>query len=366
MNQTFTKTGTAVKQILVVGFDSYSYILMNENRDDLGYYRFKEVNNSFKAYSWLNSKATKTDISKEPLAVICSYEFLRDDNFNLLKNIKLNPELRSIPFIVVATEDEFELDREVAIRMGIDDCYTEPVNWNDLRQRLEFLYQFKPQIVQNRASVDEQYKLKIPTGKRIFDIVVASSALFVLSPLLLIVALLIKVGSKGPVVYRSKRVGRGYQVFDFLKFRSMCQDADDKLAGVKHLNNYDKGTEEGKTSFIKIKNDPRVTTIGKFIRKTSIDELPQLFNVLRGEMSVVGNRPLPLYEAEQVTKDEWARRFLCPAGLTGLWQVSPDGKDTMTVEERIGLDIEYAKEFSFWMDAKIISRTIPAMIQRGE
>ena len=94
--------------------------------------------------------------------------------------------------------------------------------------------------------------------------------------------------------------------------------------------------------------------------------MPQLFNVLRGEMSIVGNRPLPLYEAEQVTKDEWARRFLCPAGLTGLWQVSPNGKDTMSVEERIGLDIEYAKEFSFLMDAKIISRTLPAMIQRGE
>ncbi|MEM8908869.1 MAG: sugar transferase, partial [Bacteroidota bacterium] len=302
----------------------------------------------------------------EPLAVICNYDFLQKDHFNLLKSIQLNPALKAIPFIVIDTEGAFELDREVAIRMGIDDCYTEPVNWNDLRQRLEFLYTFKPQIVHARVEKNEDFSLKIPIGKRMFDIVVATTALILLSPLMLIVALLIKMGSDGPVVYRSKRVGRGYQVFDFLKFRSMCQDADDKLASIKHLNNYDQSSEEAATSFIKIKNDPRVTPIGKFIRKTSIDELPQLFNVLRGEMSIVGNRPLPIYEAEQVTKDEWARRFLCPAGLTGLWQVSPDGKDSMTVEQRIGLDIEYAKKFSFWMDAKIISRTIPAMIQRGE
>jgi len=364
MNQNSTKTATSVKRILVVGFDSYSYILMNENNEDLGYYRFKEINNSFKAYRWLeiNSENNET----EPLAVICNYDFLKKDNFNLLNNIRLKSNLREIPFIVVATEEGFSMDRETAIRKGIDDCFTEPVNWNDLRQRLEFLYTFKPQLVKSIEKKNEDVKLKIPTGKRIFDIVVASTALLALSPLLLMVALLIKATSKGPVVYRSKRVGRGYEVFDFLKFRSMCVDADDKLASVKHLNNYDKGKKECSTSFIKIKNDPRVTNIGKFIRKTSIDELPQLFNVLRGEMSIVGNRPLPLYEAEQVTKDEWARRFLCPAGLTGLWQVSPDGKDTMSVEQRIGLDIEYAKKFSFLLDVKIISSTIPAMIQRGE
>ena len=238
MNQNSTRTTTSVKKILVVGFDSYSYILLNENNDDLGYYRFKEVNDSFKAYRWLEAKIQKANPLAEPLAVICSYDFLKKDNFNLLKNIQLNPSLRAIPFLVVTTEGEFELDKEVAIRMGIDDCYTEPVNWNDLRQRLEFLYTFKPQIVQSREKANEKYRVNIPFGKRVFDIFVASAALIVLSPLMLLVALMIKVSSKGPVVYRSKRVGRGYQVFDFLKFRSMCVDADDKLASIKHLNNY--------------------------------------------------------------------------------------------------------------------------------
>ncbi len=361
---TSTKIDVNVKQILVVGFDDFSYILLNENKDDFGYYSFEKINDSFNAYHWLENHITNST-SDEPVAVICNYNFLREDNFNLLKNIQLNNELRSIPFLVVATEDAFDLDPEQALKMGIDDCYTEPVNWNSLRQRLEFLYEFKPQMIASKIEALDTFSDRIPFGKRMFDITSASIAILLLSPLMFFIAICIKLSSSGPIVYRSKRVGRGYQVFDFLKFRSMCQDADDKLAKVKHLNNY-KDSDKGNTSFIKIKNDPRVTTIGKFIRKTSLDELPQLFNVLFGEMSVVGNRPLPLYEADQVTKDEWARRFLAPAGITGLWQVSPNGKDTMSVEERIGLDIEYAKEFSFLMDAKIISKTLPAMLQKGE
>lgn len=366
MKQTYTNTkiDVNVKQILVVGFNDFSYILLNEDNDDFGYYRFKEMSDSFKAYHWLETQINNK-ISNEPIAVICNYDFLKDDNYNLLKNIQLHAELRSIPFLVVATEEAFDLNPEVALKMGIDDCYTEPVNWNSLRQRLEFLYEFKPQMTNAKIEELDQFSDRIPLGKRIFDVTSASIAILLLSPLMFFIAICIKLSSSGPVVYRSKRVGRGYQVFDFLKFRSMCNDADDKLAKVKHLNNYG-DSDGGNTSFIKIKNDPRITTIGKFIRKTSLDELPQLFNVLFGEMSVVGNRPLPLYEADQVTKDEWARRFLAPAGITGLWQVSPNGKDTMTVEERIGLDIEYAKEFSFLMDAKIISKTLPAMLQKGE
>ena len=362
--QTSTRKDIDIKQILVVGFEDFSYILLNENKEDFGYYRFNEVNESFKAYHWLEQEINASFSKKEPIAVICNFEFLVNDDFNLLKNIQLHPELKSIPFLVVGTEENFQLDTEDALKMGIDDCYKEPVNWNQLRQRLEFLYGFKKQLTESKTKKQENFKSRIPLGKRIFDVTLALGAIILLSPLMLFIAICIKISSKGPIVYRSKRVGRGYQVFDFLKFRSMCQDADDKLAKVKHLNNYN--DSNGTTSFIKIKNDPRITTIGKFIRKTSLDELPQLFNVLRGEMSVVGNRPLPMYEAEQVTKDEWARRFLAPAGITGLWQVSPNGKDTMSVEERIGLDIEYATKFSFLMDAKIISRTLPAMMQKGE
>jgi lipopolysaccharide/colanic/teichoic acid biosynthesis glycosyltransferase len=121
---------------------------------------------------------------------------------------------------------------------------------------------------------------------------------------------------------------------------------------------------EAESAFVKIANDPRVTRIGQFIRNTSIDELPQLFNVLRGDMSIVGNRPLPLYEAEKITTDEFAARFMAPAGITGLWQVSKRGNKSMSAEERKMLDVEYAKSYSLMKDLEIVCKTIPALFQK--
>ena len=119
-------------------------------------------------------------------------------------------------------------------------------------------------------------------------------------------------------------------------------------------------------SFKKIEGDPRITKVGRVIRKYSVDELPQLFNILKGDMSVVGNRPLPLYEAELLTNDEYIERFLAPAGLTGLWQVEKRGDSgKLSAEERKQLDVKYAKEFNFWLDIKIILKTFTAFIQKG-
>jgi lipopolysaccharide/colanic/teichoic acid biosynthesis glycosyltransferase len=244
-------------------------------------------------------------------------------------------------------------------------------------------------------------------GKRIFDVLFASLALICLSPLFLVVALLIKLESKGPVFYYSYRVGRGYRIFKFWKFRSMRPDADQLLASMKGLNQYQAAADqeaayisplcpkcrtqgqscrqqlidskgevicesqhqlakklEAESAFVKIANDPRVTRIGQFIRNTSIDELPQLFNVLRGDMSIVGNRPLPLYEAEKITTDEFAARFMAPAGITGLWQVSKRGNKSMSAEERKMLDVEYAKSYSLMKDLEIVCKTIPALFQK--
>jgi lipopolysaccharide/colanic/teichoic acid biosynthesis glycosyltransferase len=122
--------------------------------------------------------------------------------------------------------------------------------------------------------------------------------------------------------------------------------------------------EKRENAFFKVANDPRITKMGRILRNTSIDELPQLINVFKGDMSIVGNRPLPLYEAELLTTDQWAQRFLAPSGLTGLWQVTKrGGANKMSAEERKQLDIDYAKNYSFWYDLKIILKTVPAMLQ---
>jgi lipopolysaccharide/colanic/teichoic acid biosynthesis glycosyltransferase len=122
--------------------------------------------------------------------------------------------------------------------------------------------------------------------------------------------------------------------------------------------------KHSKPVFNKFANDPRITLLGKFIRVSSIDELPQLFNILVGDMSLVGNRPLPLYEAEKLTTDHSIERFLAPAGLTGLWQVSKRGRADMSEIERIQLDIQYARTYSFWGDVHILLKTIPAVFQQ--
>jgi lipopolysaccharide/colanic/teichoic acid biosynthesis glycosyltransferase len=142
----------------------------------------------------------------------------------------------------------------------------------------------------------------------------------------------------------------------------MRQGADAELTKLAHLNQYGENSKNG--VFFKIKDDPRITRFGQFLRNTSLDEIPQLFNVLRGDMSLVGNRPLPLYEAEKLTKDQIAWRFLAPAGITGLWQITKRGKDNMSPDERIALDMEYAMKNSFWLDMKILLSTFPALLQK--
>jgi lipopolysaccharide/colanic/teichoic acid biosynthesis glycosyltransferase len=198
-------------------------------------------------------------------------------------------------------------------------------------------------------------------SKRMFDILCASLALLVLSPIFLLIALAILVESRGPIFYVAKRAGKGYRIFNFIKFRTMVQDADKQVDDLTHLNQY---AAINNPVFFKVNNDPRITRVGRILRNTSLDELPQLLNVLRGDMSLVGNRPLPLYEAEKLTTDDYAARFLAPAGITGLWQVKKRGTKEMSADERISIDIDYAAKCSFATDLWIIVNTPSALLQK--
>jgi lipopolysaccharide/colanic/teichoic acid biosynthesis glycosyltransferase len=195
--------------------------------------------------------------------------------------------------------------------------------------------------------------------KRILDIILASLIMVILFPVFLLIALAIKIESRGSVFYNSYRAGTGFKIFRFYKFRTMHVGADKKLQDLAHLNQYNNSL------FFKVNNDPRVTHVGTFLRRTSLDELPQLLNVLKGDMSLVGNRPLPLYEAATLTTNESVERFMAPAGMTGLWQIKKRGKSNMSVEERISLDIAYARKHNLAYDLWIMANTPGALFQKS-
>jgi lipopolysaccharide/colanic/teichoic acid biosynthesis glycosyltransferase len=350
--------------------------------------------------------------NKEIDAILSDHKLPGIEGSELAKHIKAKLGLSKTPFILFAFgEDASYRQKMLKEKAVIDDLYLSMPPAEQLFTRIRFLQYYLSELREAApATLDVRTEYKIPFIKRLFDIVVSATALLILSPLMILVAIAIKLESKGPVIYKSKRVGTGYRIFDFLKFRSMYTGADAKLKELEHLNQYakEKGNDkenqdfppcprcaklpegqycspvlyiEGKkiceywyhelkkrekgATFVKIENDPRITKVGKFIRNTSIDELPQLINVLKGDMSIVGNRPLPLYEAEQLTSDDWSARFLAPAGITGLWQVELRGKGgVMSEEERKALDNQYAYNYSFWGDIKLILRTIPALFQK--
>jgi lipopolysaccharide/colanic/teichoic acid biosynthesis glycosyltransferase len=325
-------------------------------------------------------------------------------------------------YIILMTDTMNQEDREVYMKCGINDTIHQEASVTELNKKIQFISERENILFDDEAPKYGILKFKIPIWKRMFDIIFSSIAIIILSPVFILTAIAIKLESKGPILFKSKRVGTNYTIFDFLKFRSMYTDAEQRLSELsKDHNQYaetndkeeskatitaplgdqaemsmmDMGLESGmmigdeeimlvgddfvvaesdfakkkeeeiNNAFVKIENDPRVTKVGRFIRKYSIDELPQLFNILKGDMSIVGNRPLPLYEAEKLTADSSIDRFMAPAGLTGLWQVEERGKGgNMSAEERKQLDITYGQTYSFILDMKIIFRTLTAFIQK--
>ncbi len=194
--------------------------------------------------------------------------------------------------------------------------------------------------------------------KRIFDFIFSSFVILLLLPVYLIIAIIIKLTDKGPVFYKQRRVGCGGKEFEIIKFRSMYPDAERRLKEI--LDNDPKARREWETTF-KLKNDPRVTPIGRFLRKTSLDELPQFFNVLKGDMSVVGPRPVVREELKKFYKDKAKYYLSVRPGVTGYWQV--EGRsDIKDYGKRVDMDVWYVKNQSFLLDLKIILKTLWIMI----
>ncbi|WP_129367771.1 sugar transferase [Lutibacter sp. HS1-25] len=390
-------------KILYIGNENDSSEKLKQDEN----FELTVVHNNLNAVNYLNS-------NQKPDAIICDYNLTGSNGMFLFDWIRERGEFNATPFILLTQEFSQDLFK-LAFKKRVDDFYViSPSLSENLITRLPFLCKYKNSLKDKNVTNKKPQVYKMPLSKRLFDIFVASSVLLVASPFLLLIILAIRLESKGKVYYISKRVGR--KTFDFYKLRSMRTGSDELLKKLaKEKNQYKTETKsetlettcprcnalpEGETcsplmyidthqicdywynvqkieaannssTFVKILDDPRVTKVGKFIRNTSIDELPQLINVLKGDMSIVGNRPLPVYEAELLTADTLSKRFLAPPGITGLWQVELRGKGgVMSEEERMRLDNEYADHFegdnySFWYDIKLILRTIPALLQSG-
>ncbi|MGY3212539.1 sugar transferase [Mucilaginibacter sp. HD30] len=387
------------KLIALIGFDETAAAIFNTlnfGEYELAYYK----NGMEMAVVWQSEQL--------PIAaIVCNSEIMAPSGLALVEALK-NKGLPSVPFFLIVHHLNKNLVK-LALSTGIADVFRLPLNGEHIQEKINFLVDNWASLKVNLQNSAPKVK-KIELSKRVFDLVFAGGALLCLSPLFLIIYILVKLESKGPAFYYSLRVGTGYKVFKFYKFRSMYVNADQRIKDLKHLNQYniDAGNEPKETqtaahqflcdtcqsygkcqyplhadnvswcekdfrfskrnaagsAFFKIKNDPRITKIGNFIRNTSIDELPQLWNVIIGNMSIVGNRPLPLYEAEKLTTDKYVLRFSAPAGITGLWQVEKRGKGEMSEDERLMLDNTYAQNHSFKNDIKLILKTIPALFQK--
>jgi len=276
------------------------------------------------------------------------------------------PKLATIPVLAEIRNCSEDRKKWLANCQGVDEMVVIGQNSKLFKSQVDFLIKTKKiQASTKDAFLETSNHVSFSLDnflKRSFDIIISAALILLLSPIFLLISLVILLESRGPIFYISKRAGKGYRVFSFYKFRTMVAGADRQVSQLLHLNQY--GASANQPVFFKVSNDPRITRFGKFLRNSSLDELPQLFNVFLGDMSLVGNRPLPLYEAETLTSDAFAPRFLAPAGITGLWQIKKRGTKDMSVEERVSLDIDYADKHNFAFDLWIMANTPKALLQK--
>ena len=394
-------------KILYIGSELETITALERN----DYLEIHSEPNGLKAFKWMTNNEfrafdapRKQHCYKDIEAIICEINLPGLNGLALFQEMKKNGLNDELIFILIVDKPNERLKKK-SLALGVNGYLLKPVSSKLVFERIAYLKNFKLEEQQEKFTEDSFVQpYRTPIVKRLFDIVAASFALVLLSPLMILTAIAIRFESKGPAIYKSKRIGANFKSFNFYKFRSMYHDADRRLREVNHLNQYVVPDEEAellscpdcaalpdgklcspayyydgervceqlaikrkksKKAFLKIHDDPRVTKMGKLIRNASIDELPQLFNVLKGDMSIVGNRPLPEDEANALTKLLWSRRFRAAAGLTGLWQVEfRIRKGFMSEEKRFILDNKYAQENSFFGDLLLLMRTIPVIFQK--
>jgi len=229
-----------------------------------------------------------------------------------------------------------------------------------LRDRIDFLARIRSKTVGSYRPSKGLREVNMLRGaylmKRFFDLLIASSLIILLSPLLALIASAVGIESKGPIFCGVYRAGRGYRVFKLWSFRTMRVGADRMLQSIAHLNTFNNFGHS--PHCFPSGQDPRLTKVGRFLRQTGLCKLPSLWNVILGDMSLVGNRPLPLYEASAMTADAWVERFMAPTGLTGLWALAGERHGARSVAEKLKADLSYARSAGLGLDIKIIVMAI--------
>ena len=317
---------------------------------------------NFDEYEKFNYFLNKTSVKVEEIGYILEGEMPQNRTFNVLgtlenmEEIIRKYELDQVFFILHSDDStgriqdyiDVCLEMGVTVKVVMDVAYSRRMMRSDSFVSSVGTY---PLITYHTIALNSYERVL----KRVMDLFISIVAVIVFSPLMLITALAIKLDSPGPVIFKQKRVGQNGRMFYIYKFRSMCKDAEDRKHELEDMNEMD-------GLMFKIKDDPRVTRVGRFIRKTSIDELPQLFNVIRGEMSLVGTRPPTTQEVSGYKRSQWRRISIKP-GITGLWQIS-GRNDIKKFDEVVELDLKYIDNWTLWSDIEILFKTVGVLIKR--
>ncbi len=316
----------------------------------------------FEEYEKFNYFLNKTSLKIEEVGYILDKPMSEKRKFNSLgriedmESILRNKEIDQV-FFILHNDDSVDkiqkyidlcLEMGVTVRVVMDVSYTRRMHRSD--SFVSSVGTF-PVITYHTIALNSFERVI----KRTMDLVIAILATIILSPIMLITAVAIRIDSPGPAIFKQKRVGQNGRIFDIYKFRSMCVDAEAKKETLMEQNEMD-------GFMFKIKDDPRVTRVGRFIRKTSIDELPQLFNVIRGEMSLVGTRPPTVEEVSQYKRGQWRRISIKP-GITGMWQIS-GRNDITSFDEVVELDLRYIDNWTIWLDIEILFKTVGVLVTK--